>query len=130
MANDFFGKEHSIPVDVARKMTKKFRDEKDKLLREEHKGKHLLPDCESFNRAAFDRLLRREDCKGVRIYYGMKEGDQRVHAIIVGFDADGKDILPVPGVVMDGTDPVIIEDSYPCPTYCPPGSDLNTDPNP
>lgn len=106
-------------------MTKRFREEKDAIVKEEHKGKHLVPHCESFDREAFDRLLQREDCKGVRIYYGMKEGEHNVHAIIVGIDAEGKDILPRNGVAMDATDPIIIENGQPCPTDCPPPSDLN-----
>jgi hypothetical protein len=126
MTNQFLGKEHSIGLDEAKKMTRKFRNEKDKIVKDEYKGKHLLPNCESFDRAAFDALLRREDCKGIRIYYGMKETLQNVCAVIVGFDAEGKDLLPVAGTVTDGTDPVIIENSSPCPTYCPPPSDLNT----
>jgi hypothetical protein len=126
MATQFLGNGHSISLDEAKKMTKKFRDQKDSIVRDEYKGQHLIPHCESFDRTAFDKLLQREDCKGVRIYYGMKEGDQKIHAIIVGFDAEGKDILPSAGVAMDSTTAVIIEDSLPCPTYCPPPSGLNT----
>ncbi|HWI91801.1 MAG TPA: hypothetical protein VNT20_11040 [Flavisolibacter sp.] len=125
MANQFLGNDHSISLDEAKKMTKKFKEDKDKVVKDEYKGKNLLPVCESFDRAAFDKLLQREDCKGVRIYYGMKGDDQRLHAIIVGFDAEGKDILPVDGIVMDGTDPIIIENGQTCPNYCPPPSDLN-----
>lgn len=125
MANQFFGNNHSISLDEAKKMTKKFRAEKDLIVRDEHKGKHLIPHCESFDRIAFDQLLQREDCKGVRIYYGMKEKDQKVHAVIVGFDAEGKDILPA-GLIMDSTDPVIFDKSLPCPDYCPPPSELNS----
>jgi hypothetical protein len=55
----------------------------------------------------------------------MKGDDQRLHAIIVGFDAEGKDILPVGGIAMDGTDPIIIENGQACPNYCPPPSGLN-----
>lgn len=125
MANQFLGRKHSISLDEAKQMTKKFREEKDKIVKDEYRGKHLIPNCESFDRSAFDELLRREDCKGVRIYYGMKEEDNQVHAIIVGFDEEGKDILPVEGVALDGTQPVIIENSVPCPVYCPPASGLN-----
>jgi len=126
MANQFTGKDHSIKLDEAKKMTRKFRTEKDKIVKDEFKGKHFLPNCESFDRGAFDKLLQREDCKGIRIYYGMKQEDQRVHAIIVGFDSEGKDILPTAGVIMDATDPIVVEDGLPCPAYCPPPSDLNT----
>jgi hypothetical protein len=125
MANQFLGKDHSIKLDEAKKMTKRFRAEKDNIVRDEHKGKHLIRHCESFDRTAFDRLLQNENCKGVRIYYGMKEGEHQVHAIIVGFDAEGKDMLPSPNVVADSTDPIIIENGAGCPTFCPPPSDLN-----
>lgn len=125
MSNQFLGKDHSISLDEAKKMTKKFRAQKDAIMRDEHKGKHLIPHCESFDRAAFDKLLQREDCKGVRIYYGMNEGDHKVHAIIVGFDEFGKDLLPSPSIAMDGTDPIIIEGGTGCPTQCPPPSGLN-----
>jgi hypothetical protein len=117
---------HSIGLDQAKKMTKKFRDDKDKIVKAEHQGKNLLPICESFERAAFDRLLQREDCKGVRIYFGMKEADQQLHAIIVGYDSQGKDILPAEGQVMDSTETIIIEDGTVCPNDCPPPSPLNT----
>ena len=121
-----FQEKHSIGLDQAKKMIKKFRENKDKIVKPEHVGKDLLPNCESFDRAAFDTLLRREDCKGVRIYYGMKDGNDQLHAIIVGFDATGKDILPKEGQVMDATDPIIVEDGTVCPTDCPPPSPLNT----
>ena len=125
MANKFLGKKHSISLDEAKKMTKRFSSEKDSIMKEEHKGRHLIPQCESFDRDAFDKLLQREDCKGVRIYYGMKENDKRVHAIIVGFDAQGKDILPKEGIIPDGTDAIIIENGTTCPDDCPDSSDLN-----
>lgn len=125
MTNQFLGSNHAIGLDEARKMTKKFKEEKDRIMREEFKGKHIIPNCESFDRELFDILLRREDCKGLRIYYGMKGDSNRIHAIIVGFDADGKDILPLKDVAMDGIEPPIIENSLPCPDHCPPPSDLN-----
>jgi hypothetical protein len=128
MANQFVGNNHSISLDEAKKMTKKFRADKDKIVKDEFKGKHLIPNCESFDRKAFDVLLQREDCVGVRIYYGMKDASDRIHAIIVGFDAEGKDILPVEGATaLDGVDPTIIENGQPCPTVCPSGGLNNSD---
>jgi hypothetical protein len=125
MANKFLGKDHSISLAEAKQMTKKFRNEKDSIMKDEHKGKHLIPHCESFDRSAFDQLLQREDCKGVRIYYGMKDNEKGIHAIIVGYNAQGEDILPADGVIMDGTDPIIIENGSRCPDDCPPSSGLN-----
>lgn len=125
MANKFLGTDHSIKLDDAKRMTKRFREQKDSIMRDEHKGKHLIPHCESFDREAFDKLLQNENCKGVRIYYGMNENENRIHAILVGFDAEGKDILPKEGAIMDGTDPVIIENGNGCPDNCPPPGGLN-----
>lgn len=125
MSNQFLGKDHSIRLEEAKRMTKRFREQKDAIMKDEHKGKHLIRHCESFDRAAFDKLLQNENCKGVRIYYGMKENEHQVHAIIVGFDADGKDLLPLGNIAMDGTDPIIIENGSGCPTDCPPASHLN-----
>ena len=126
MANQFLGNNHFITIDEAKKMTKKFKEQKDVIVKDEFKGKHLIPHCESFDRIAFDKLLQREDCRGVRIYYGMKDEDQRIHAIIVGFDAEGRDILPVRNETMDGTDPAIIEQGIPCPNSCPSSGSLDT----
>jgi hypothetical protein len=56
----------------------------------------------------------------------MKEADQQLHAIIVGYDSEGKDILPAEGQAMDSTKTVIIEDGTVCPNDCPPPSPLNT----
>lgn len=125
MANQFLGNDHSINLAEAKKMIRKFREEKDNIIKGEHGGKHLIPNCESFDRAGFDAILRREDCKGIRIYYGMKEDGLRVHAVIVGFDENGKDILPVSGVAADSTDPQILDKGLPCPDFCPDSSDLN-----
>jgi hypothetical protein len=125
MSNQFLGKDHSISLDEAKKMTKRFREQKDAIMRDEHKGRHLIRHCESFDRAAFDELLQNENCKGVRIYYGMKDDEHQIHAIIVGFDAEGKDILPSSNVAADSTDPIIIENGSGCPTVCPPSSHLN-----
>jgi hypothetical protein len=125
MANQFLGKDHSIKLDDAKKMTKRFREQKDAIMEEAHKGKHLIRHCESFDRTPFDKLLQNENCKGVRIYYGMKEGEHHVHAIIVGFDAEGRDMLPAGNIAMDGTDPIIIENGSGCPVDCPPPSSLN-----
>jgi hypothetical protein len=120
MGNRFLGNDHFISLGEAKKMIEKFRKEKNNIVKTEYSGKDLILNCESFDRAAFDAILQREDCKGVRIYYGMKEEDLRIHAIIVGFDAEGKDILPSE-VVMDSPDARIVDKGLPCPTYCPDG---------
>ena len=135
---------HRIPLDKAKKMTRFFRD---------HRGQNnipgqlgnIVPISETFDRAGFDALLAQPGCVGVRIYYGMDDA-LGLHAIIVGVDAQNRDILPAgttttstsssttlgattttteDGVTTDETG-VILDDGFRCPPSCPPPSDLNT----
>ncbi len=39
---------HFISLDEAKKMTKKFREEKEKVVKDEYKNKDILPICETF----------------------------------------------------------------------------------
>ncbi len=78
-----------------------------------------FPLSEKFDVEAINKLISPEDCKYLRIYYGMKD-DMEVHAILVAANADDEDLLP-----SDETDNVIIEDSLRCPPVCPPPSELN-----
>jgi len=119
---------HSIPKDQAKGMTKKFREKRDHILAPEFKNKDILPKCETFDRAAFDRVLAQDGCTSIRIYYGM-DAEDKVHAIIVGVDAQNRDMLKssAANVVMDGVDDEIIENGDRCPTVCsPPPSELNS----
>ncbi len=93
-----------------------------------------FPICESFDKAAIERLISNPNCVFFRIYYGMKP-DMTVHAILVAADKDGNDIVPSVkgghghghghGSGGDG-DGDILEDSMRCPVTCPPPSPLNT----
>jgi hypothetical protein len=89
-----------IDLAKAKKMISHFRNNKAKVINPGYSGRHILLDCETFDRAAFDQMLKQKRCEKVRIYYGMDDNMQ-IHAIIVGVDAEGKDILPqqnaVPG---------------------------------
>lgn len=138
-----------IPLDKAKKMTKFFRD---------HRGQNnipgqlgtIVPICETFDREGFDALLAQPGCVGVRIYYGMDD-TLGLHAIIVGVDAQNRDILPTstttststtttmtatttesdPTTTTEGTTTtdetgIILDDGFRCPPSCPPPSDLNT----
>lgn len=118
---------HSIPLKDAAAMTKKFREDKEKVMAPEFKNKHLLPKCETFERAAFDQLLAQEGCAAIRIYYGMDQ-EHKVHAIIVGVDASNNDMVrtSTSTMVMDSTDDIILENGDRCPDVCPTDSPLNT----
>lgn len=52
-------------------------------------------------------VLEQEGCEGIRIYNGYNLQEQRLNSVLVGFDADGEDII---GIVVD--------DLRPCPADC------------
>lgn len=107
---------HRILVDEAIAMTTAYRD-----IRPEN-----YPICETFGRHAFDALLRQTDCVAIRIYYGAKE-DKTIHAILVGVNSKGEDI--VKGLGLPPGDPdedLVFEDGTRCPSVCPPPSPLNS----
>jgi len=55
----------------------------------------LLPDAEAFNKPALIEILKDPRTVGIRIYHGVKRGGKQneVRVIIVGVDAQGKDVL-------------------------------------
>jgi hypothetical protein len=111
---------HEIPVTQAAEMTRSYRTMNNDILKTEYQNQNLLPLCETFDRAALDTLLAQDDCKQIRIYYGMDE-NYKVHAILVGVDGNGNDMIP--HMPKDG---VTMENAYRCPTDCPSASTLNS----
>ncbi len=109
-------------------MTTRYRAHRDSILAEDQREKNILPICETYDRAVFDRMLAEADCQQVRIYYGMDE-DLKIHSIIVGADSKGADILPAESKAAlrgDDDEPVIIESANRCPDLCPEESPLNS----
>jgi hypothetical protein len=123
MTKSITGTDHMISLEKARKMIAHFHEKKEQLLHEKFKEVHVLNHCETFDRAAFDRLLAVPGCVGVRIHYGLDE-DHKMHAIIVAVDEKDNDMLPnlsEDGVMEAGTGntgPVIVEDGKTCPPFC------------
>ncbi|RMG41185.1 MAG: hypothetical protein D6732_02735, partial [Methanobacteriota archaeon] len=72
---------HSIPLDEAAAMTKRYRD---KVGDEARLGG-------LFAREAFDRILSQEGCVGIRFYYA-EDQDGNMELILVGVDANGNDM--------------------------------------
>jgi hypothetical protein len=107
-----------IPLDEAIVMTRNFRLLKDGLLKPEYLGRNVLAQCETFSREQVQVLLDQPGCESLRVYYGIDE-DLKVHAILVGADAEGNDILP------GGDGEYIVERAIRCPVECPPPSVLN-----
>src|SRR6476469_5347432 len=117
---------HFISLATAADMTRTFRANREAILEPSYQGLNLLPICETFDREAFDQLLLQEGCDGVRIYYGMDDG-MKVHAVIVGVDAAGADMVSGgAGASLVAEGDVIIENGGRCPDICPGGSPLNT----
>jgi len=114
------GHNHFISLATAQAMTARFRAEKENILAPAYRGQNILSICETFNREPFDSVLAEEGCVGLRIYFGMEE-DLKVKVIIVGVDADNKDILPSQSArrTTDDPDTGIIELGRPCPDFCP-----------
>lgn len=107
---------HFISLAQAIQMTTAFRENRDTILADPYKGANYLPNAETFDRAAFDAVLAQPACEQLRIYYGM-DTEMKLHAIVVGVDAGGQDILPEP-TSSENTGKEIIEVGQRCPPEC------------
>jgi hypothetical protein len=118
--------QHFIPLSQAVEMTKRYRDNRNRILKAEYEGQNILAICETFNRQGFETLLAKEGCVGIRVYYGM-DPELKVHAVIVAINEAGEDILPQSGTLetSGNGDDDILDDALRCPTFCPPPSPLN-----
>lgn len=116
---------HFISLQEAIDMTSLYRQESENILKPAYQNQNILARSEAFDRAAFDTLLAKNGCAGLRIYYGM-DAQLKVHAIIVPTDANGNDILPSQTLTSteDGDD--IAERGIRCPDICPTESPLNS----
>jgi hypothetical protein len=117
---------HYISLETAIDMTTLYRDEKETILATAYQSQGILPFSETFNKAAFEKLLETTDIAAIRLYYGMDE-NLKVHAIFVAVNDENEDILPEesgPEMLL-GDDTPILEQGQRCPTICPPDSVLN-----
>jgi hypothetical protein len=112
---------HFISLETGVGMTSLYRSNREAILGTGYTGRDLLPLSESFERDPFDTVLAIDGCVGLRIYYGMGE-DLKVHAIIVGYNEAGEDILPEE----EDVEELLIERGNRCPDICPGISPLNT----
>lgn len=73
-----------------------------------------------FGSSRINQVLNQAGCIGLRMWYGWgpdEDGNQAPQLYVVAVDANGNDILPA------GNE-IILDDSMPCPRYCPTGSSL------
>jgi hypothetical protein len=128
---------HAISLKEAIDLTRRFRKNRRVITKDEFAERCILPLAETFDKEAFRKFMDNENCKGIRIYLGMKE-DYTVHSVIVGVDADNRDMLPKDSTLQalifteaDNTDSTddseIVENAQRCPPDCAPPSSLNTD---
>ena len=118
---------HEISLELAIEMTKRFRSEKENILLDQYRQNNILPICETFNKEMVMQLLLQPTCESIRIYYSM-DAKLKLHAILVGVDATGADILTglsTPLTKKNGEIAVLLEEATRCPHDCPPQSPLN-----
>lgn len=118
---------HFISLQEAIDMTSLYRSQGQNILKPEYEGQGILALSETFGRSVFDTVLSKAGCTGLRIYYGMSD-DLKIHAIIVGVDSAGDDMLPEEDRLLESSETAeedIIERGIRCPDICPPGSPLN-----
>ena len=120
---------HFITLDRAKQLTGKYKKNKIKINTE------TLPICETFDSTPFLTVLNKPGCMGLRIYFGMDEQNM-VKVLIVGIDANDRDMITIPPPITSLAAPVegtiydddgshdIIEEGLTCPPVCPPDSPL------
>jgi hypothetical protein len=97
-------RDHRTPLEAAARYTAAYR-----------RGRPQDPaQAFSFNREAYDAILRQEGCVGVRSYLGRRD-DGSLTMVLVGVDAAGNDM----------TSGEVMQDPDECPPMCPTASALN-----
>jgi len=106
-------------------MTSRYRLYRETILESFYRDQAILPLSETFSNLDVAKLLTQSGVTGLRIYYGMDE-DYKVHAILVGVNAEDEDILPANNLTETEEEDMILERATRCPDICPPASDLNS----
>jgi hypothetical protein len=116
---------HFISLQEAIDMTTLYRSQRENILKTNFQNQSILPLSETYDKLPFATIMAKQGCTGLRIYYGMTE-DLKVHAIIVGVNAEGEDMLPPENAILETDEEDIIERGNRCPDICPPESPLNS----
>lgn len=121
MSTEFLQSSNLIPLSKAKKLKENFKLKKKDLINPQIPA-DVIPDSETFNRSAIDKLLALSGCVGIRIYTGLDDED-KLHSILVGVNEKGEDlILPSTTESLTGEGEVV-EDGLRCPPYCKPEDD-------
>ena len=103
-------------------MTTSYRETLNSLLNPDYLAKGIMPTCETFDKELVQTVLNQDGCTGLRIYMGMDE-EQGVKLILIGVDAEDRDMLPSDAELEDNGG--ILDNGMRCPDICPPSSSLN-----
>jgi len=108
-----------VPVSRANEMIALYRENKETILAPDYKKTDVLAFSETFNADDVRLLLSQAGCVGFRIRYGMDD-KLWLHAILVGVDANGNDIvIQNPGFGLKDDGGYVVEDASRCPPDCP-----------
>ena len=108
-----------VPVSRANEMIALYRENKETILAPDYKKTDVLAFSETFNADDVRLLLSQPGCVGFRIRYGMDD-KLWLHAILVGVDANGNDIvIQNPGFGLKDDEGYVVEDAFRCPPDCP-----------
>lgn len=108
-----------VPVSRANDMIALYRENKETILAPNYKKTDVLAFSETFNADDVRLLLSQPGCVGFRIRYGMDD-KLWLHAILVGVDANGNDIIiQNPGFGLKDDEGYVLEDAFRCPPDCP-----------
>jgi hypothetical protein len=108
-----------VPVSRANEMIALYRENKETILAPNYKKTDVLAFSETFNADDVRLLLSQPGCVGFRIRYGMDD-KLWLHAILVGVDANGNDIIiQNPGFGLKDDEGYVVEDATRCPPDCP-----------
>ena len=112
--------ENLLPSSRAFEMIVRYRENKELILAEDFKKSDVLAYSETFNAEDVRLLLSQPGCVGFRVLYGMDD-KLWIHAILVGVDANGNDIvIQNPGFGLKNDEGYVVEIGYRCPPICRP----------
>jgi hypothetical protein len=125
MSTSFLEASNLIALSKAKQLKSFFKAQKGLLINPKISAKDVIPDSETFNRTAIDRLLAIPGCVGIRIYTGLDE-EFKLHSILVGVNDKGEDLI-IPSVTENNAEEggEVVEEALRCPPICPLTSKLD-----
>ena len=126
MSTSFLEASNLIALSKAKQLKSFFKAQKGQLINPKISAQDVIPDSETFNRTAIDKLLALPGCVGIRIYTGLDE-EFKLHSILVGVNDKGEDLIIPSSVTENNAEEggEVVEEALRCPPICPPTSKLD-----